>query len=114
MLLAEVIERCHRDKKTGLLNISVLQSPNFPVRIYFQNGEINRFTFGPLTGLECFEYLEHYDLGTVNYLDGMETPRGFDEKLPTKAIITSIREMGKTVKIKLWFEKGAKQHDAAI
>lgn len=112
MLLADILERCHQDKKTGLLNISVLQSPRFPLRIYIQKGEVTRFTFGPLVGVECFEYLEYFDLGDVNYLDGMVTPLGFDERLPTKTIIASLRELGKTVQIKLWFEKGALRHDA--
>ncbi len=114
MLLADILERCHRDKKTGLLNISVLQSSRFPLRIYVREGEVSRFTFGPLAGAECFEYLEYYDLGAVNYLGGMETPPGLDERLPTKTIIASLREMGKSVQIKLWFEKGARRHDAYV
>jgi hypothetical protein len=112
MLLAEILEQIHQDKKTGLLNVSVLQSQRFPLRIYVREGEVIRFTFGPLAGVECFEYLEYYDLGDVNYLDGMAAPLGSDERLPTEAIIVSLRELGKTVQIKLWFEKGAVRHDA--
>jgi len=114
MLLADILERCHKDKKTGLLNVSVLQSQRFPLRIYLNEGEVIRFTFGPLAGVECFEYLEYYDLGNVNYLDGMAAPLGSDERLPTRAIIASLRELGKTVQIKLWFEKGIKQNDAIM
>ena len=76
--------------------------------------EVIRFTFGPLAGVECFEYLEYYDLGNVNYLDGMAAPPCSDERLPTRAIIASLRELGKTVQIKLWFEKGIKQNDAIM
>lgn len=114
MLLADILERCHKDKKTGLLNVSVLQSQRFPLRIYLNEGKVIRLTFGPLAGVECFEYLEYYDLGDVNYLDGMVAPLGSDERLPTVAIIASLRELGKTVQIKLWFEKGAMRHDAIV
>lgn len=109
MLLADILERCRRDRKTGLLNVTVVKSAMFPVRVYFNEGAICRLSYGPLNGKECLEFLEYYDLGHAEYLDGMKAPRDSSALLPTENIIAAVRGMGKTIHIRQWFEKGVRR-----
>ena len=106
MLLADVLERCHRQERTGLLNIAVVQSSLFPLRIYIEKGIISRFSYGPLTGNDCLDFLPYYDLGQADYLDGMRTSRGSGMHVPTEMAIDSIRRMGKSIRMRRWFEGG--------
>lgn len=108
MLLADALERCRRDRKTGLLNVTVLQSARFLVRMYFSDGAICRLSYGPLHGRECLEFLEYYDFGEAVYLDGMKAPHAADSALRTDDIIAAIRETGKTIHVKQWLERKGK------
>lgn len=115
MLLSEVFDRCHYGKKTGLLNIEVAKNPAFPLRVYFRGGEISRLSFGPVSGAECLECIEYYDLVAISYLDGLEARYDPVPRLPTGVIMEKIRKMGKVIRIKQWFEKGdAQLHDAKV
>jgi hypothetical protein len=108
MLFAEALEKCRRDKKTGLLNVSVVQSTKFLVRVYFKDGAICRLSYGPLHGRECLELLEYYDFGEAVYLDGMRAPRDAYAALDTDEIISAIKGMGKTIQLNQWFERRQK------
>lgn len=105
MLFSDALERCRRERKTGLLSVTVLQSARFLVRVYFSNGAICRLSYGPLQGRECLEFLEYYDFGEAVYLDGMKAPHAAASDLITDDIIAAVRETGKTIRVKQWLER---------
>ena len=105
VLLAELLEQCCREKRTGLLTISVSQSALFPLRIYLDAGSVSRLSFGPIVGSECLELLPYYSLGLSDYLDRMRAPREKESQLSTDLVIASIKMMGKTVRMRRWLER---------
>ncbi len=105
MFFADALQKCRQDRKTGLLTVTVIQSNKFVVRVYFQEGNICRLSYGPLLGRECLEYLEFYDLGEATYLDGMKAPRSAGALPPTDDVISSVRGTGKTIHLKQWLER---------
>jgi hypothetical protein len=105
MLFADALEECRRNRKTGLLNVSVVKSTKFLVRVYFNEGTICRLSYGPLHGKECLEFLEYYDFGEAVYLDGMKAPQDACAALPTADIIAAIKGTGKMIRVKQWLER---------
>lgn len=93
---ADVLERIHREKKTGLLNITVRQSSQYLVRVYFREGNISRLSYGPLSGKECLDLLDCYDFGKAVFFEGMKAPNDLPA---TENIISQVRNGGKTIEI---------------
>ena len=101
---ADLLQRCSQDRKTGLVNATVLQSSRFPVRIYFLDGNIIRLSYGPLYNQECLDLLQYYDLGRAMYVDGVKAPVNMSNVPSTQNIISSIRDMNKTIRLDQWIE----------
>ncbi len=99
MLLGDILLRCSKGEKTGLLNIAVVQSKRFLIRVYFNEGSICRLTFGPLHGKELLEFLDYYDLSAAVYLDGIKAPRNTCSDIPTEEVITTIMALDKMVRL---------------
>jgi hypothetical protein len=97
-LFADVLQELHEDRKTGALFVTVVQSTQYLVRFWFENGEIRRLSYGPLRGGECMELLDCYDFGNAIFYDGMKTPFGADRQIPrTPGFISDLRKTGKTI-----------------
>lgn len=105
MLLADVLRSCNRERKTGLLNVAVVQSNRFLVKVYFMEGSICRLSFGPLHGKEFLECLDYYDLSAAVYLDGMKASRKTCLDISTEDVISIVMAMGKVVRLTQWIER---------
>jgi hypothetical protein len=98
ILFADVLQKLHEERKTGALFVTVDQSKDCPVRLWFEGGEIRRLSYGPLRGKECMDLLDCYDFGIAIFMEGMQTPFDADRQIPrTSGFISDLRKTGKTL-----------------
>lgn len=97
-LFADVLQKLHEKRKTGALFVTVVQSRDYPVRFWFENGEICLLTYGPLRGRECMELIECCDFGKAIFYEGVRTPFNADPLLPlTSGFISDLRKRWLTI-----------------
>ncbi len=97
-LFADALSRFSEAGETGALFVTVVQSRDSLVRIWFEAGSIRRVSYGPLHGRECLELLDRYDLEYAIFFPGMRTMRPPDDGIPdTDSLISALRSTGRMV-----------------
>jgi hypothetical protein len=100
-LFADLLQELHNGKKTGALYVSIVETSEDLVRIYFRDGIIYHLRYGSAIGKDCLDILEYYNLWSATYFEGIKAPAGAASELPpTDSIIATVRELKKTVKVK--------------
>lgn len=99
--LADILQELHENKKTGALYVSIVETSEDLVRIYFRDGDIYHIRYGSAIGRDCLDILEYYNLWGATYFDGIDAPKGAVSDIPkTREIISMIRALNKQVKVK--------------
>ena len=99
--LFEVVQKLHDEKKSGALYISVVETSEDLVRIYFKNGLINYIRYGTALGRDCLDILEFYNLYSATYFEGITAPsKPVAELPPTRDILEQFRKLDKKIKVK--------------
>jgi hypothetical protein len=97
-LFADVLQKLHEKRKTGALFVAVVRGKDWPVRFWFEGGEICLLTYGPLRGAECMDLLDCYNFGKAIFYEGVKTPIGADPQIPpTPGFISNLRKKGLTI-----------------
>lgn len=65
--LADIIEKLHKEKKTGMLNIA-MTSDKMLFKIYFKNGEIYHISYGFKKGMESLKSIFDKELSVGNFI----------------------------------------------
>ena len=101
LFFADVIQDFLNGKKNGALYVSVVETSEDLVRIYFKDGEIYHLRYGTAIGKDCLDILEYYNLYSAIFFEGIKAPDKPAEDLPsTREILSRIRQMNKKVKVK--------------
>ena len=100
-LFADVLQELYERKKTGALYVSIVETSEDLVRIYFLDGAIYHVRYGSAVGKDCLDILEYYNLWGATFFEGIDAPGNAKSLLPdTKMIIEQIRKLNKKVKVK--------------
>ncbi len=100
-LFADVLQQFHDAKKSGALYVSIVETSEDLVRMYFRNGDIYHIRYGSAIGKDCLDILEYYNLWGATFFEEIEAPGGVVSDIPkTPEIIMMVRGHNKTVKMK--------------
>jgi len=100
-LLADVLQDLHDQKKSGAIYVSIVETSEDLVRIFFRDGEIYYVRYGSAIGRDCLDILAYYNLWGATFFEGISAPKGAVSDIPkTEEIISMIRSLGKKVKVK--------------
>jgi hypothetical protein len=100
-LLADVIRDIHRERRSGALYISIVETSEDLFRVYFEQGNIYYLRYGSASGRDCLDILEYYTFHSATYFDGIKAPGTPSGDLPpTNEIIEKFARMNKTIKIR--------------
>jgi hypothetical protein len=114
LLFADVLQEFNVKRKTGALFAVVDQSADHMARLYFEEGEILHFSFGPMKGSEFLERLDNYDFGMAVFFPGMKPPRIAHKDLPTTLnVIEAMKSTGKTIRGIHFTQRGDADRDGA-
>lgn len=97
----DVLNDLHAAKKTGALYVSMVETSEDLLRIYFRDGDIYHIRYGTAFGKDVLDILEYYNLWGSTFFEGIKAPGGASSPdIPkTDSIITHIRSMNKKVKV---------------
>lgn len=99
--LCEIVQKLHDEKKTGAVYVSVIETSEDLVRIYFKDGLINYIRYGTAVGEDCLDILEFYNFYSATYFEGISAPSKPAAKLPpTSEILVLLRKLDKKVNMK--------------
>lgn len=99
--LADVIRDIVDQKKFGALYVSVVETSEDLIRIYFKDGEIYHLRYGSAAGKDCLDILEFYDLYSATFFGGIKAPDQIVADIPkTPEILALIGKMDKKVKVR--------------
>ncbi len=100
-LLGDLLKEFQDAKKTGAVYISVVETSEDLIRMYFEDGKIYHIRYGSAIGKDCIDILDYYNLWSATYFDGIKAPPPLSTDLPsTDAIVAIARKSGRTVKVK--------------
>jgi hypothetical protein len=100
-LLADVLRDIQQEQRSGALYISMVETSEDLLRIYFEKGRIYHLQYGSASDRECLDILEYYKFYSSTYFDGIKAPGSPHADLPpTAEIIEKFTRMNKTVKIR--------------
>ncbi len=100
-MLGEVMRELHAGKKNGALYVSVVETSEDLIRVYFSNGEIYHLRYGTAIGNDCLDIIEFYDLYSATFFDGIKAPDAVAKGLPsTNDIVARIERLNKKVKVR--------------
>ena len=100
-LLADVLREIQQERKSGALYVSVVETSEDLLRIYFEKGTINHLRYGSASGKDCLDILEYYHFYSSTYFDGIKAPGTPPGDLPsTDAIIEKFSRMNTKVKVR--------------
>ena len=100
-LLSDVMGEIHRERRSGALYISIVETSEDLFRVYFEQGDIYFLRYGSASGRDCLDILEYYTVHSATYFDGIKAPGSPQTDLPpTAEIIERFTRMNKTVKIR--------------
>jgi hypothetical protein len=100
-ILADVMQDYLSAKKNGALYVSVVETSEDIVRIYFQDGQIYHLRYGTAIGNDCLDILEYYNLYSATFFEGIKAPDKPATDLPsTQKIMERIKLMNKKVMVK--------------
>ncbi len=98
-MLGDIMRELNDQKKSGALYVSVVETSEDLIRVYFANGEIYHLRYGTAVGNDCLDILEFYDLYSATFFDGIKAPDAAAKDLPsTRDIIARIGRLDKKVK----------------
>jgi hypothetical protein len=100
-MLGDVMRELCDKKKSGALYVSVVETSEDLIRVYFEKGEIYHLRYGTAIGNDCLDILEFYDLYSATFFDGIRAPDVPAKDLPaTREIVTRITGFNKKVKVR--------------
>ncbi len=100
-MLGDVMRELSRSKKSGALYVSVVETSEDLVRIYFEDGNIYHMRYGTAVGNDCLDILEYYNLYSATFFEGIKAPDKPAPDLPaSETIISKIAGFAKKVKVK--------------
>ncbi len=100
-MLGDVMKELQSQKKSGALYVSVVETSEDLIRIYFANGEIYHLRYGTAIGNDCLDILEFYDLYSATFFDGIKAPDTPAKDLPsTGNILVRVGGLNKKVKVR--------------
>ena len=100
-LLADVIRDIHRERRSGALYISIVETSEDLFRVYFEQGNIYYLRYGSASGRDCLDILEYYNFYSATYFEGIKAPGTPSGDLPpTEEIIAQFVRMNKKVKVR--------------
>ncbi len=100
-MLGDVMRELSDKNKSGALYVSVVETSEDLIRIYFANGEIYHLRYGTAIGNDCLDILEFYDLYSATFFDGIKAPDAAATDLPpTRDILARIGALSKKVKVR--------------
>jgi len=100
-ILSELVQELCDAKKNGALYISVVETSEDLIRIYFGDGLIYHMRYGTAIGNDCLDILEYYNLYSATFFEGISAPDKPAPDLPsTRDILARIRTVDKKVKVK--------------
>ena len=100
-LFVNVIRDILSSKKNGALYVSVVETSEDLVRMYFKDGQIYHLRYGTAIGNDCLDILEFYGLYSATFFEGIKAPDKPAADLPsTNEILSRIEKMNKKVKVK--------------
>jgi hypothetical protein len=100
-ILSELVDELHDAKKNGALYISVVETSEDLIRIYFKDGLIYHMRYGTAIGRDCLDILEYYNLYSATFFEGIQAPDKPATDLPTTGeMLARIRTLDKKVKIR--------------
>ena len=100
-LLSDVMKDIHRERKSGALYLSMVETSEDLFRVYFEQGNIYHLRYGSASGRDCLDILEYYTIHSATYFDGIRAPGSPQTDLPpTAEIIERFTRMNKTIKIR--------------
>jgi hypothetical protein len=98
-MLGDMMRELFINKKSGALYVSVVETSEDLIRIYFEKGEIYHLRYGTAVGNDCLDILEFYDLYSATFFDGITAPDATAKDLPsTREIISRITGFNTKVK----------------
>ncbi len=100
-MVGDVMRELQNQKKSGALYVSVVETSEDLIRVYFANGEIYHLRYGTAIGNDCLDILEFYDLFSATFFDGIKAPDKPAVGLPsTRDILARIGGLNKKVKVR--------------
>jgi hypothetical protein len=100
-MLGEVMRELYDKKKSGALYVSVIETSEDLIRIYFEKGEIYHLRYGTAIGNDCLDILEFYGLYSATFFEGISAPDTHAKDLPTtREIVARITGFDKKVKVR--------------
>ncbi len=100
-VFADLIQDLLNAKKNGALYISVVETSEDIVRMYFKDGQIYHLRYGTAIGRDCLDILEYYNLYSATFFEEIKAPDKPATDLPSTAeMLSRIRRMNKMVKVK--------------
>lgn len=99
-LFSDVLQEIRGAKQSGSLFVSVKESSEDLIRIYFKKGEISHCTYGSAVGQDCLDIIEFYTWQNATYFDGLAAPtEAGNSKYQTDKFIAMMKSTNKTVKL---------------
>ncbi len=100
-MLGDVMRDLFTNKKSGALYVSVVETSEDLIRIYFEKGEIYHLRYGTAIGNDCLDILEFYELYSATFFDGIMAPDASAKDLPpTRDIISRVSGFNKKLKVR--------------
>jgi hypothetical protein len=100
-MLGDVMRELSDKKKSGALYVSVVETSEDLIRIYFEKGEIYHLRYGTAIGNDCLDILEFYDLYSATFFEGIMAPDAPAKDLPSsREIIDRISGFNKKLKVR--------------
>jgi hypothetical protein len=100
-MLGDVMRELSDKKKSGALYVSVVETSEDLIRIYFEKGEIYHLRYGTAIGNDCLDILEFYDLYSATFFEGIMAPDAPAKDLPSsRAIIDRVGGFNKKLKVR--------------
>ena len=100
-MLGDVMKDLYDKKKSGALYVSVVETSEDLIRIYFEKGEIYHLRYGTAIGNDCLDILEFYELYSATFFEGITAPDASAKVLPsTRDIVSRIGGLTKKVKVR--------------
>lgn len=98
---ADVLAELHNGKKSGGLYVSIVETSEDILRIYFEAGNIYHLRYGSAIGNDCLDILEYYNLYSATFFEGVRAPDEAARNIPpTREIIAKIRTLNKKVRVR--------------
>lgn len=100
-MLGDVMRELSDKKKSGALYVSVVETSEDLIRIYFEKGEIYHLRYGTAIGNDCLDILEFYELYSATFFEGITAPDASAKDLPpSREIVARVSGFNKKLKVR--------------